>query len=143
MEIGEAAFGQGAHEVQRQRRALVAAQEQRRIRDALFAGEAGAVDEITAIGGETLAIALLRVVGARLGVLARHAADAHHRLLRRVHQHQARLQQDLQLGGDGLGATVVEALGAVSALEQEGLAGRGATQLALQGLDLPGGHEGR
>jgi hypothetical protein len=39
VQVGEAAVGQRAHEVERQRRALVAAQQQLRIRRAILLGE--------------------------------------------------------------------------------------------------------
>jgi hypothetical protein len=54
-----------------------------------------------------------------------------------VDQHEAHLHQDLELAGDRLGAAVVEALGAVAALEQERLAAGGAAEVGLERLDLP------
>ena len=50
MQIGEAAVDQRAHEIQGQRRALVAAQQQLRIRLALRRAEARPIDVVAAIG---------------------------------------------------------------------------------------------
>ncbi len=49
MQIGEAAVDQGAHEIQGERGALIAAQQQLRIRLALRRGEAGPIDVVAAI----------------------------------------------------------------------------------------------
>ena len=121
VEIGEAAVDQRADEVERERGALVAAQHAPGIGTAILGGERQPVDEVAAVGRQRDVAARLEVLGARLGVLAGEAADADHPLLRAVHQHQAHLQQDLELAGDDLGRAVVEALGAVAALEQEAL----------------------
>src|SRR6185503_7402299 len=56
---------------------------------------------------------------------------------------EGHLEEDLELGGDRLGAALVEALGAVAALEHEGFAARGARELGAELLDLPGGDERR
>ena len=121
VQVGEAAVHQRAHEVERQRRALVAAQQQLRIGAARLGGELGAIDQIPAIGRQRHAVARLEVRRARLGVLARHAADAHHRPLHARQQHQAHLQQHLELLGDAIGLALGEALGAVPALQQKAL----------------------
>ena len=71
MQVGEAAVEQRAHEVQRERRALVAAQQQLRIRLARLGGELGTIDEVAAERRQRDAVARLGVGRARLGVLAR------------------------------------------------------------------------
>ena len=101
------------------------------------ARERVAVDEVAAVRGQRDVAARLDVGRARLRVLARDAADADHRLARAVHEHERHLQQDLQLRGDRLAAAVVEALGAVAALQHERVAARRARELAAQLLDLP------
>ena len=60
-----------------------------------------------------------------------------------MQQHQAHLQEDLQLLGDAVGFAVGEGLRAVTALQQEGLAALRGGQPRAQGLDLPGHHDGR
>jgi hypothetical protein len=54
-----------------------------------------------------------------------------------VQQHQAHLQQDLELARDLAGLAVGERLGAVAALQQEPPARLGFRDLALQRLDFP------
>ena len=60
---------------------------------------------------------------AGLGELAGDAADLHDRHAHRVGQHDRHLQDDAQLLPDVVGGELLEALGAVAGLEQEGVAG--------------------
>ncbi len=143
MQIGESAVDQRAHEIERQRRALVAAQQQLRIGAARLGGELGPIDDIAAIGRQRHAVARLGIRRARLGILAGHAAHAHHRPLHARQQHQAHLQQHLELLGDAIGFAVGKALGAVTALQQEAFAALHRSQSLAQILDLPGHHDGR
>ncbi len=143
VEIGEAAVDQRADEVERQRRAVVAAHHAPGVGTAVLGRERQSVHQVAAIGRQRHVAARLEVLGARLGVLPGEATDADHPLLRAVHQHQAHLEQDLELAGDDLGRAVLEALGAVAALEQEALPVRGLGQEPAQRLDLPRGDQRR
>ena len=119
MQVGEAAITQRAHEIQRERRAFITAQQQRGIRFARLGGEFGTVHEIAAERRQRDAVAGLGIGRTRLGVLAGHAADADDGLLESVQQHEAHLQQDLELLGDLVGLALLESLGAVASHEQE------------------------
>ena len=83
VQVGEAAVDQRADEVQGERGALVAAQQQLGIGRAVGGREARAVDDVAAVGRQRDAVPRLEVGAARLGVLAGEAADADHRLLER------------------------------------------------------------
>ncbi len=142
VQVREAAVDQGAHEIQRQRRAFIPAQQQLGIGLALGRREARTVDEVAAIARQRHAVPGLGVGGTRLGVLAGKAADANHRLLHPVQQHQAHLQQDLELAGDLARVAVGEGLGAIPALQQEPLAPLCLGDLPLERVDFPG-HDDR
>ena len=86
------------------------------------ARELEAVDVVAAIGRQLDAVDLLDVGRARLGELAGHAADLHHRHAGAVGQHDRHLQQHAERVADVVGGEIDEALGAVAALQQEGLA---------------------
>ena len=138
MQVREPAVDQRPHEVQRQRRALVAAQHQGRVRLAIGRRERRPVDRVAAVARQRHAVLRLLVGAARLRVLARHAADADDRLLQPDEHHERHLQQDLQLLHDVVGRALVEALGAVAALQQERFAALRLGELRLQFLDFPG-----
>ena len=143
VQIREPAVDQRAHEVQRQRRALVAAQHQRRIRLAIGGRERRPVDRVAAVARQRHAVLRLVVGAARLRVLAGHAADANDRLLEPHEHHERHLQQDLQLLHDVVRRALVEALGAIAALQQERFAALRLRELRLQVLDFPRRHDRR
>ena len=60
-----------------------------------------------------------------------------------VDEHQAHLQQYLQTLGDAARIAVIEALCAVSTLQQEPFAALGGGELGEQAFDLPRDHDGR
>ena len=80
--------------------------------------------------------------GPRLRILASHAADADDALVGPPDEDEAHLQQQLDLGLDGALLAVVEELGAVAALEEEGFAGGDVPQVGLEALDLVGMDDG-
>ena len=143
MQIREAAVDQRPDEVQRERRALVAAQQQGRIGLSGLLGELWAVDDIPAIGRQGHPITGLGVGGARLRILAGHATDADDGTFEAVDEHQAHLQQYLETLGDAARIAVLEALCAVSTLQQEPIPPLGGGELAKQSFDLPRDHDGR
>ena len=127
--IHETAAHQGADEVERQAGPLVAAQHQLWIGSAGGCGKLGRVDQVPAIARQRDALAGFKFIGARLGVLAGEAAHPDHAPLAAQRQHQAHLQQDLELVGDGARVAMIVALGAVAALQQEAFAARSFRQL--------------
>ena len=127
--VGVAARREGAHEVERRGGLGVGAQHPLGVGLAGVAGEGEVVDDVPAVGGKLLAPHCLERSRARLGELAAHAPDLHHRHLGAVGQHHGHLEHDLEGVADRVGRELGEALGAVAALEQERLARRRASEL--------------
>src|ERR1700737_3661683 len=94
--------------------------------------ELRAVDDVAAIARQLDAIALLGGRGTRLGELAGDAADLHPRTGGREGENDRHLQEDAEEVADRVRAMVLEALGAVAALQQESLTGRHARERLLQ-----------
>jgi hypothetical protein len=84
--------------------------------------ESKPIENVSSERWDFLAIDLLRRTGPRLGILASHSTDADNPLVRSPDQHQAHLQEKLDLGFNGALLTIVEQLRAVSALEEKRLA---------------------
>ncbi len=143
MQIGEAAVDQRADEIQCQCGALITAQNHLRIGNPVFSSERAAIDEIAAETRQGCSFACLDVGRPRLGVLARHTSYTNDRLLQPVQHHQAHLQKDLELVDDVLGRTLVKGLGAVAALQYEGVTALCLRNQLLERIDLPGRHERR
>ena len=122
VQVGIAAGGEGAQQVQRAGRLHVGEFHPRRVRDAGGGGEVRAVDDVAAIGGQRDAVHGLGVGRPRLGELPGHAAELHHRRAAAEGQHHGHLQQHPEGVADDVGGEVGEALGAVAALQHEGLA---------------------
>ena len=122
VQVGEAAVDQGADEVEGEPGALVAAQQQLWIGLPVAGRERHPVDQVSPVRRQReLALPLLGG-RARLGVLPGEAPDPDDALLAAVHQHQAHLQDDLETVGNQRRAAVIEAFGAIAALQQEGIA---------------------
>ena len=119
MQIGKAAFDQGANEVQAGRRMMVALNHAVGIRFARGRCGFAAIDEIAPVHRQGLARHRLEFLAARLGVLAGNTAQAHHGLPRGVGEHKAHLQQNLQFGNERLFRTVGKTLRAVAALQDK------------------------
>ena len=136
MQIGEAAVDQRADEVEGERAALVAAQQQHRIGRARFAREIRAIHIVAAKARQLDAIAHFVCGAPRLGILACKAADSGDALAGAVHKHEAHLQQDLELGGDGGRIAISEILRTIAAPEDEAFAARRLGKLQLQRLDF-------
>jgi len=60
-----------------------------------------------------------------------------------MYQQKAHLQEYLQLVGNDGGRAVIEIFGAIAPLENKGLPFLRRRQLSFQGIDLPGGDQGR
>ncbi len=78
-----------------------------------------AVDHVSAVGPQAERVDVGRP---RLGVLAGDAGDLDHRHAGAVGEHDRHLQQRADVGADVRFGVVDERLGAVTALQQEGLA---------------------
>ena len=124
VEIGIAAAGKGAQQVERCRRLQIAAQHALRIGRARLRREGDIVDIVAAVAGQRDAVLLLVIARTRLGELAGHAAHLHHRHLAGKGHHHGHLQQHAERVTNGVGVEFGKALGAITALQQEGIAGR-------------------
>src|SRR5690606_26867062 len=79
----------------------------------------------------------------RLGELPGDAADLDHRRGRGERQHDRHLEEDAEEVADVVGRMLGEALGAIAALEQEGVAGGDLGELGLQLPRLAGKYQRR
>ncbi len=137
-QVGVAAGGEGAQQIERRRGLPVSLQLPARIGRARLGAKFGAVDDVAAIDRQLDAAALFRRRGARFGELAGNAADLDHRRSRRIGQHHRHLQEQAEKIADIVGAVLGEALGAIAALQQERLAGRNLRQRPLEVARLAG-----
>ena len=137
MQVGEAAVTQRTYKIERERGAFVAAQQQRGVRLTCFRGELGAIHQIATERGQRDAVARLGIRRSGFGVLARHAADANDGFLETVQQHEAHLQEDLELLCDLVRLAFLKGLGAVAAHEQEFATDLRLGETLAQLLDLP------
>ena len=141
-QIRIATLGESPNQVQGGRRVLVARQQPLRVGLAGGRSKVIAVDRVTPIGRQGLAIAGLGVAGTWLGVLARHAPQLNHRQRRTVGKHHRHLQQSLNLEFQAIRSGVLESLGAVTAGQNEGLAAGGLSQFLAQLVHFPGENQG-
>jgi hypothetical protein len=142
MQIGEPAVDQRADKVERERGALVAAQQEFGIGLALQGAEPRTIDVVASVAWQRHSVPSLGIRRARLCVLAREAPHAKDGLLQALQEHEAHLQQDLQSPCDIVGLAILEALGAIAALKQKLLAALRGCELRVQLLHLPGDDEG-
>ena len=123
-QVRETAGCVGPAQVERDRGAVVSAQQPIRVRRPGLRGEVEAVDGVAAVGGQFDAVACLGLTGPRLGELAGHPGNLDDGHARPVGEDERHLQQRLQLGADRVGGRALERLRAVAALQDEGLAPR-------------------
>ncbi len=142
-QVGEAAHGEGAHEVQRGRAGVVGLHEPLRVRRARLEGEVEVVDHVAAVGRQGHALAGLVAAAAGLGVLPRHPADLHHRHGGAVGEDGGHLQDRLDPVTDVVGRGRGERLGAVATLQDERLTAGGCGHPRLQDVALTGEHQRR
>ena len=143
LQIGVAASGEGPKQVQRRGRLAIGLELAARIGLARFGGEVDVVDDVAAVGGQRHSVDGLEVGGARLGELAGDPADLDDRRARREGHHHRHLQKDTEEVADVVGGMLAKALGAVPALEQEGLPRRGGAERALELARLAREHQRR
>src|SRR5690554_1620246 len=84
--------------------------------------KAVSVDDVPLEARDFLAVYYLCRAAPRLGVLSGHPPDPDDPLLGAPDEHEAHLQQQLDLGLDAVLLAVGEELGAVAALQEEGIA---------------------
>ena len=143
VQIGEAAFHQGAHKVERERGSFVAAEHQLRIGMPRGSRELRTIDVVAAIRRQTHAVASFQIGGTGLGVLSGKTANPNHRSARADREHHRHLQQHLQGVGDTRGGAIDEALRAIAGLQDELTSGGRFGQLSTQMENLPTGDQGR
>lgn len=102
-----------------------------------------AVQNVAPEAGQLSAVDHFSRARSRLGILTSHAANANHTLVCAPNQNKAHLKQQLDLGLDGALLAVVEQLGAVASLEQEGVSLGDVAQMSFQGIDLIGVNQRR
>ena len=122
---------------------MVGADEPLRVGDAGGLVEGEVVDHVAAEGGQRDALAGLDGGAAWLGVLPRHAPDLDDGHGRAVGQHRGHLQDRLDPVADVVGGGGREGLGAVAALEHEGLADGGLGHPVGEDVALAGEDERR
>ena len=143
VQVGIAALGEGAQQVQGRRRLAVGLHHALRVGLARRGVEIEAVDDVAAIRGEADPVLRLGVGGARLGELPGEASDFDDRAGGAEGQNDRHLQQDAEGVADVVGVELGKALGAIAALQQEGLAGRDVGEPILEAPRLAGENERR
>ncbi len=138
LQIGVAAAGEGAQQVQRRRRLAVGHELAARVGLARVRVEGDVVDDVAAIGGQLHPVDGFGRRRARLGELAGDAADLDHRHGRAKGHHHRHLEEDAEEIADIVGGMFGEAFGAVAALQQKRLAGAHLRQQLLQLARLAG-----
>ena len=138
VEIGIAALGEGAQQVERRRRLPVGHDLPLGVRHARLFGELYAVDDVAAVARQLHVALPLDAGRARLGELAGDAADLDDRQLGAERQDDGHLQEGAEEIADVVGAVLGEALGAVAALQEEAVALGDHRQPALQPARLAG-----
>ncbi len=143
MQVGVAATGVGAQQVQRRRRLAVSFQQPLGIGRAGGGVELLAVDDVPAIGRQGDAPDRFGLLRARLGELAGDAPNLDHGLAAGKGQHHRHLQDQAKGVPDGVGVKLLEALRAVATLQQKGVATRDRAQQGLKPARLTGEHQRR
>ena len=142
VQVGVAAGGEGAEQVQFGGGLEIAELHPRRIGRARGGREIRAVDDVAAVAGQGDPALGFGVRGARLGVLARHAAHLHHRQAGAERQHHRHLQQHAERIAQDVGGEFGKALGAVPAQQHEGSALGGAAEAARRRRASPANTSG-
>ena len=142
-EVGEAALGERAQQVERGGGLVVRLDQPLRIRQAGGVGGRRVVDDVPTEARQAQVADLLERRRPRLGELPGDPPDLHHRHAQRVGEHHRHLQDDLELLADVDRRELLEALGAVAGLDEERVAGGDVAERGLQGAGLAGEDEGR
>ena len=142
-EIGIAAGGKGADEVQGRRRLPIGLDLAARIGRAGRRRKFDVVDDVAAIARQFDAILLFGRTGARLGELPGDAADLDDRQGRGKGDHHRHLQEDAEEVADIVGRMFGEGFGAIAALQQESFAERDLAERAFELARFAGEDERR
>src|SRR5262249_19142760 len=121
-EIGVAASGKRAQQIERRGRLPIGQQQAQWTGYARIGGEVGAVNDVATIDRQLDIAPLLDPPGARLGELAAASAHPPHPRGARIGQYDRHLQEYAEEVADVVGAVLGEAFGAIAALEEERLA---------------------
>ena len=132
LQIGVAAGGESADQVEGGRRLTVGAELPVRIGSTGLGRERDVVDDVAPVAGQFHAVDRFRGGRAGLGELTRDTADLHDRRTARERENNRHLQEDPKEIPDVVGGMLRKALGAIAALEQESLAGGNLREGALQ-----------
>ncbi len=143
LEIGIAAAGEGAQQIERRGGLTVGVELALRVGHAGGRREIDAVDDVAAIARQLDVADALGGRGARLGELAGDATDLHHRRGGGEGGHDRHLQKHAKEIADVVGGMLGEGFGAIAALQQEGLARCDLAQQLLQLARLASEHERR
>src|SRR5262245_15026583 len=129
---GIAAVEQSTQEVQRGSRLAVSLELAARIWNARLRRELRSVDDVPAIARQLLARLGLGRRGARLGELAGNAPQLHHLRMAAEGEDQRHLQEQLKIVADVVGLMLLEAFGAVAALQQKSATRRHRGEFGLE-----------
>jgi hypothetical protein len=121
-EVGEASLREGAEQVERRSRLVVAVDEPLGIGNARFGRRLLRVDDVPAERRDLDAVHDLGRRRSRLRELAGDTADPDHRQRRRIREHGRHLQHHLEPLANRRSRDVVERLDAVAGLQEEGAA---------------------
>ena len=124
VEVGVAAGRERPQQVERRRRLPICLELAPRIGHPCGLREGDVVDDVAAVAGQRHPVLRLGVRRARLGELARHPPDLHHRQRAREGQHHRHLEEHAEEVADVIGGMLGERFRAVAPLQQKRLAGR-------------------
>ncbi len=119
VQIGEAALGERAQQVQGRRGLVIGLQQAIWVRHPAFLIETDAIDDIATVGGKGHTRDGFIVGRARLGELPGHAPDFYHRAAGGEGHHDRHLQQHFKGVANFRRRELDEALRAIAALQQE------------------------
>ena len=143
VEVGVAARGEGAQQVQRRGRLSVGLELPARIGYAGLGREGDVVDDVALVARQLDVADLLVRRRARLGELPGDAPDLHDGRAAGEGQHDRHLQEQPEEIPDVVGGVLREALRTITALQEEGLAGRDLAQRPFELARLPCKNERR
>ena len=129
--VGIATGRKRAQQVQGCRRLCVGLQHPIRIRNARVGGEVEPVDDVAAVAWQLYITFHFGRCRTWFRHLASHAADFNHWHFGAIGQHHRHLQHHLECVADVIGSEFSKAFGAISALQQKGLAARNSGQFFL------------
>ncbi len=136
IEVGKASLGERAQQVERARRLMVCLNQPLRIGDSRFVMWGGVVHHVTTERRNLTRADLLGVTRAWLGELTGDTSHLHHGYAHGVREHHGHLQDDAELLANIDRRELLETLGAVAGLQQEGVAVGHLTERGQKGACL-------